>query len=276
MRILTLFHLKGGVGKTSCAVNLAYLAAREGGRVLFWDMDPQSSATFYFRVRPKLEGGARGLVEGEHGLEHAIRGSDYEGLDVVPGAPASRKLEDALADHGDPETRLRELLAAVEDDYDWLVLDCAPTLAGVTETVFSITDALLCPTIPTTLSLRTLAGLMKHLKKRKGPRPLVVPFFCMVDRRKALHREVVDWVRGQGLGFLESAIPNSSLVEQMGLRRRAVPDFAPRSEPARAFEHLWSEVRDRVERRPERNGLYRKSTRRALEEIARMRPGRRL
>ena len=61
MQILAVHHIKGGVGKTTTAVNLAYLAARSGFRTLLWDLDPQGAATFHFRVRPKLAGGPKGL-----------------------------------------------------------------------------------------------------------------------------------------------------------------------------------------------------------------------
>ena len=155
-------------------------------------------------------------------------------------------------------------LRPAQAEYVLIVLDCAPTLSGLSECVFTVADVLLCPVIPTPLSLRTLAQLMKYLKRRDGRRPKVLPFFCMVDRRKALHRRTCDWVGG----FLETAIPYSSLVEQMSSRRSPLFTYAPRTRPARAYEQLWSEILERSTTL--KNGrIYTRSTRKALEQAAR-------
>ena len=71
MKVLASYNIKGGVGKTSTAVNLAYLAAREGRRTLLWDLDPQGAATYLFRVRPRVKGGGRGLVTRKRPMEAA-------------------------------------------------------------------------------------------------------------------------------------------------------------------------------------------------------------
>ena len=88
MKTTALFSIKGGVGKTAAAVNLAHLAARGGARTLLWDLDPQGAASFYLRIRPKLTGGSRRLLERKNRLGEAIKASDFTGLDVI--RPTSR------------------------------------------------------------------------------------------------------------------------------------------------------------------------------------------
>lgn len=247
MRTVAVYNFKGGVGKTATAVNFGWLAARAGERVLLWDLDPQGAATFTYRIRAKLEGGSRALLGGA-GLAASIRATDYPGLDLLPADFSCRHLDLELESSPEPEARFRELLEPLRAHYDRLILDCAPSISLVSENVFDTADALLAPTLPTPLSLRTLARLLKHLKQRGAATPRVLPFLCMVDRRKALHREIEAYVFEQRLGFLEARIPYSSTVERMAALRRPVCEFAPRDRASRAYEALWSEVQLRVDR----------------------------
>jgi len=248
VKVFALYNIKGGVGKTASAVNLAYLSAWAGHPTLVWDLDPQASATFYFRVRPKVKGGARRMIRGQRDPELAIRGSDYEGLDLLPADFSYRHMDLALERTARPVERLGELLAPLEGEYEHVFLDCPPSISRVSESVFAAADALLVPTIPTPLSLRTLAQLIKHLKGRGEERPRVMPFLCMVDRRKALHREIERWARAESRLFLDASIPYSSQVEQMGTRRKPLCAYAAGSPPARAYEALWKEIGERARR----------------------------
>ena len=73
MKVVATYSIKGGVGKTTAAVNLAYEASRRGTRVLLWDLDPQGAATYMFRVKPRVKGGGRGLVSGKHPVDDAVK-----------------------------------------------------------------------------------------------------------------------------------------------------------------------------------------------------------
>lgn len=243
MRIFATYNIKGGVGKTATAVNLAYLSARAGARTLLWDLDPQGAATFYFRVEPRVEGGIKRLLR-DGDPDALVRGTDFPGLHLLPADFSYRKLDQHLGG-GKPSRALARLLQPLDRRYDHLFLDCAPGITLSAEAVFVASDALLVPVIPTTLSLRTLDQLARHLGK-KGPRRLaVLPFFCMVDRRKRLHRDTADRAAGP-FPFLSSQIPYASLVEQMGTRRAPVPAFAPWSQAAQSYQDLWQEVQART------------------------------
>ncbi|HEX6021275.1 MAG TPA: ParA family protein [Solirubrobacter sp.] len=238
--ILATYNIKGGVGKTSAAVNLATLAAQDGHRTLLWDLDPQGASTYLFRVKPKVKGGGSKLVRGKADVEAQLKGTDTEGLDLLPADFSYRHMDLALDGTKKPTTRLRRVLEPLAG-YDYTFLDCPPSISLVSESVFEAADALLVPIIPATLSSRTLDQL--HGVLGKGPQ--VFGFFSMADRRKKLHRELMDELAREH-DVLETVIPTSADVERMGARRAAIVAFAPRSAAARAYANLWREVRERL------------------------------
>lgn len=246
MKIFATYNIKGGVGKTASSVNLAYLSAQEGARTLVWDLDPQGAATFYFRVKPKVKGGGKKLIEGKGNLDPRIRGTDFDNLDLLPADFSYRHLDLFLDAAKKPRKRLRRLLRPFADEYDHVFLDCAPSISLVSESVFVAADCLLVPSIPTTLSLLTLERLAKHLRRNDLDELLVLPFFCMADLRKSMHREICLSSHDGPYDFLEARIPYSSYVERMGLHRAPLATFAGWSAAAHAYEELWREIRTRV------------------------------
>jgi cellulose biosynthesis protein BcsQ len=247
MRIVATYNLKGGVGKTSAAVNLAALAARSGLRVILWDLDPQGAATYLLRVKPKVRGGARKLVRRRTDVSRALRGTDVEGLDLLPADFAYRNLDLMLDEAKRPTRRLRKVLAPLDDRYDLAILDCAPSISLVSEGVFEAADLLLVPLIPAPLSSRTLEQLERFLRKEVDQPPEVLAFVSMLDGRKRVHKEIVEKLGLEDTQVAATAIPAASDVEQMGVERTAVADFAPRGKAAKAYEELWVEVRRRLE-----------------------------
>jgi chromosome partitioning protein len=241
-RILATYNIKGGVGKTSAAVNLATLAARDGAPTLLWDLDPQGASTYLFRVRAKVKGGGTKLVRGKSDVDGLLKGTDTEGLDLLPADFSYRHMDLALGDAKRPQRRLARVLEPLQGEYEYTFLDCPPSISLVSESVFEAADALLVPIIPATLSSRTL-GQLHSVLESDGPR--VLGFFSMADRRKKLHRELMDSLRTE-YDVLDTVIPNSADVERMGARRAALVDFAPKSRAARAYADLWEEVRGRL------------------------------
>lgn len=246
MRVFAAYNIKGGVGKTASAVNLAHLSSIGGSRTLLWDLDPQGAATFYFRIRAKVKGGGGRLVRGKTDPDEVIRGTDFDGLDLLPADFSYRNLDLDLDQQRKPSKRLARLLGRIENEYDNVFLDCAPSISTVSESIFVASDYLLVPTIPTTLSLRTLSQLQDYLAKHGPKRLQVLPFFCMVDRRKRLHQEICSTREKDRLSMLNADIPYSSYVERMGVRRAPVTAFAASSNAARAYVELWTEIQNRV------------------------------
>jgi cellulose biosynthesis protein BcsQ len=246
VKVVATYNIKGGVGKTSAAVNLAALAAGGGLRTLLWDLDPQGAASFLLRVRPKVRGGGRNLVRGRSDLVEVLRGTDVEGLDLLPADFSYRHMDLVLDESGKPARRLRKVLAPVADHYDLAVLDCPPSISLVSESVFDAADALLVPLIPSTLTLRTFEQLAEFVEAEVDRRPEIVAFFSMVDRRKRLHRDVVATLPDGRGDIAGTAIPAATEVELMGVERSPVVVHAPRSRAARAYADLWSELRTRL------------------------------
>jgi cellulose biosynthesis protein BcsQ len=245
VKVVATYNIKGGVGKTSAAVNLAALAAADGLRTLLWDLDPQGAASFLFRVRPKVRGGGRKLVRGRSDITEVLRGTDVEGLDLLPSDFSYRHMDLVLDESGKPIQRLRKMLAPLGEHYDLAVLDCPPSISLVSESVFDAADTLLVPLIPSTLTLRTFEQLGEFLEE-VDRRPDILAFFSMVDRRKRLHRQVVEALPA-GRGDIAAAIvPAATEVELMGVDRAPVVVRAPRSRGARAYTALWAELRDRL------------------------------
>ena len=242
MTIIATYTIKGGVGKTSTAVNLAYLAASEGYKTLIWDLDPQGASTFYLRIKPKVKGGGKALLTGERELDGLIKATDFDNLDMLPADFSFRNLDLVLDEGKKPTRRLHKLLKPLSKEYDYIFLDCPPSISLLSEAVFNAADVLLSPLIPTTLSLRTLQQLQKFIEDNQLQDLKLAPFFSMVDRRKKLHREMMASLAEQYPDILNSDIPYASDIERMGVERMPVLTFSGKSRSSLAYQALWQEL----------------------------------
>ena len=242
MKVLATYSIKGGVGKTTTAVNLAYEAGRAGVRVLVWDLDPQGAATYLLRVRPKVRGGSRKLVSAKGALADHVRGTDLDAVHVLPADFSLRHLDVHLEGTREPTRRIATLLDPVRDHYDLAILDCPPSISLASESVFGAADTLLVPVVPATLASRTLGQLTSFLDDQLDA-PAVAPFLSMVDRRRRLHRELVDSLGSEWPELLATADPgrrrHRADGDGAGTARPATPPSTP---AARAYRRLWGEV----------------------------------
>ena len=251
MKVVAVYNLKGGVGKTTTTINLSYLAAAGSHRTLVWDLDPQAASSFAFRIRPGVEGFGRKTLESSQMLGGAIKETDYRNLDLLPADFAYRKFDRLLDRSGRPEGVMAGLLETLGRDYDVVFLDCPGGLSLLTEGVLAAADAVLVPTIPTVLSLRTLAQVIDWAD-RSNSAFVLAAFFNMVDRRKSLHRRACEWAAGRPDVLLPEQIPYTSVVEQMAIRRMPLPVFAARDTATAAFAAIWTELQTRMRPRGER------------------------
>ena len=239
MRTIALYSNKGGVGKTAAAVNLSYLAARTGARTLICDIDPQSSATYYFRVKPKIKSGAKGFLKGGKKVFKSIKGTDYSNLDLLPADFSYRRLDIEFSQLKRSKNRLHRILKSFEAEYDVVILDCPAGISVLAENVLNTVNCTLVPLIPTTLSVRTYLQLLVFCKKNKIDTSRIYTFFSMVDRRKKLHLSLMEKVSRKLSNALKSDIPYLSMIEQMGVYREPVVAFSPSSRASKAYRRLW-------------------------------------
>lgn len=240
MATVAIYSLKGGVGKTTLAVNLAWCAAAlSARRTLLWDLDPQAAATYLLGGdQPAARDRAHSAFTRQVAPETLVRGTGIHRLDLIAADTSLRALDLTL--HAlDKKKRLAKLLASLDKGYDRIILDCPPGLTETTEQVVRAADLILVPVIPSPLAQRAYEEIARHFRRRAGT---LVPVHAMVDRRRTLHREAVaadpDW----------PVIPMASGVEAMAARRKPIGAFQPASPAAAAFEQLWRGVEVRLAR----------------------------
>ena len=250
MTTLAIYSNKGGVGKTATAVNLSYLAAQTGARTLICDLDPQSSATYYFRVKPKLKFGAKRFIKGGEQIKKSIKGTDYENLDLLPADFTLRKLDAVFGKLNRPKERLNKFLKPLKSEYDLVILDCPVTISILAENIFNAVDFILVPLIPTTLSVRTYKQLLSFCRKNKYDAGKIYAFFSMVDRRKRMHKELMAMMLKEFNGVLRSLIPYLSQIERMGSEREPVAVSAPGSVASKAYQNLWTKFQEAAFAKP--------------------------
>ena len=246
MTILAVYSNKGGVGKTVTAVNLSYLASRSGYKTLLCDLDPQSSATFFFRIKPKVKAGSRGFAEGGKRIQRSIKGTDFENLDLLPADFTHRNLDITFVRLRRSKQRLKRVLKPLESEYDLIILDCLPTINIIAENIFNASDFLLVPVTPTTLAVRTHRQFVKFARNRGFNPDSILTFISMVNPFKRADEEIMKGIYHEFEGVMGSLIPYLSLVEKMGAERQPLPAFAPISAAAYRYHNLWNEVERKV------------------------------
>lgn len=242
MKIFSVYNIKGGVGKTTTAVNMAYLSAAMGARTLIWDLDPQGGTSYYLCVEPKIKGGSNALLQGKAETLAQLRMTGYPNLDLLPSDISYRNLDGQLAKESKPLQRLERLVKPLAKQYDHLFVDCPPGLTLVTENIFQMTSVLLVPLIPTPLSLRAYNRLVQFLVKRRTKKLRVLPFFNLVNLEKPIHRVVTKNVGEKHPIFLKNSVPESTLIEAMGVKRSPMFTYARTSAEANILRALWEEI----------------------------------
>jgi chromosome partitioning protein len=242
LKIVAVTNIKGGVGKTTTAVNLAYLCAAGGRSTVLWDLDPQGAATYTLQCEPNERASARKLLAGKRELPELLVQTGYEKLDVLPADFSYRNFDVHLSERKKPTERLLRMSRSLAQLYGTLFLDCPPGISLLSENVLRAADVVVVPLLPTPLSIRMLAQLQEFVAAEGWTDLKLLPFFSMVDRRKSLHHEIIASTRVEFPALLATEVPYSSEIERMTQRRAPLPAFSPRSAVGHVYAALWAEV----------------------------------
>ena len=247
-RVLATYNIKGGVGKTSAAVNLSYLASRDGLRTLLWDLDPQGGSTYLFRVKPKVRGGGDKLVRLKIRRRQADQGHRPPGLDLLPADFSYRHMDLALDRFKTADAAARARARAARGRVRLGVPRLpAEHLARVRERVRGRRRGAR-PDHPGD----AVVAHDRAARRRRRRRPQaevgvqVLAFFSMVDRRKRLHHEVMERLRAERNDVLERRSPRRPRSSGWASSATRSACSRPGGAPRLAYEALWIEVRRRV------------------------------
>ncbi len=246
-RVIAVANQKGGVGKTTTAVNLAAALAHLGKRVLLVDMDPQGNATVSLGIdKDALEASVYDVLTGETHLADARAHSDA-GVDVLPANGDLTAAEVDLLEEALGPTRLRALLAPVRDEYDAIVIDCPPTLNMLTLNALTAADGVLVPVQCEYFALEGLSALMdtiETVQQRLNPDLKIDGLLrTMYDRRNNLANDVSnELVAHFGLKVLTTIVPRNVRLAEAPSYGQSILDYDAHSTGAMAYLALANEL----------------------------------
>ena len=246
MKIIAVYSIKGGVGKTSAAVNLAYLSAKSGRKTLLWDLDSQGASTFYLHKKQGVDAGVKKIIKGKADLPGLATKTGYKNLHLIPSDFSFRNVDAILDDLKKSNKRLSDSLSQLENNYEVVFLDCPPGISRLAESIFHAAHTVLFPVIPSALSLRSYDQVKHFFKGKKLDRQVIIPFLSMVDHRRKLHKDVMNDALQNLPNCCTNNIPYLSDIEKMGLTRKPVVESHPASRASKAYIQLWWELEKKV------------------------------
>ena len=245
-RILCVANQKGGVGKTTTAVNLAVGLAKSGSRTLLIDLDPQCNATTGLGQKPT----ERHPLVSRQPLRESLCATATPGLELLPGSRSFQDVEQLATRSENEASTLRQHLAVGLSAYDFVLIDCPPSLGGLTRTALASSTEVVMPIQCEYFAMEGLAQMIEVIRQVMAQHPERLAFggivLTMYDHTLELTREVEGEVRDFfGEIVFHSVIPRDVAVSEAPSHGLSVLDYAPRSRGSRAYTELCMEVLER-------------------------------
>lgn len=247
-RIISVANQKGGVGKTTTTVNLGACLAFEGKKVLLVDIDAQGNATSGVGIRkPDVVKDIYDVLVNEESIEEAILPSSRKGLDIVPATIQLAGAEIELTSMMARESRLKSALEEIRDRYDFILIDCPPSLGHLTINAFTASDSILIPVQCEYYALEGLSQLLNTVRlvqKHFNPGLKIEGvLLTMYDARTNLGAEVVEEVRRYFQeNVYDTIIPRNIRLSEAPSHGLSIIDYDPSSRGAQVYLALAKEV----------------------------------
>lgn len=251
MSVVAIANQKGGVGKTTTAINLGAALARSGRRILLIDGDPQSNATSGLGLIPGNSATLYDVLTAQQPASACVQETSEPGLSILPASRDLAGAEVELAALPDRERRLRDAIATLRSGFDYVLLDCSPSLGLLTLNALTAADRVLIPVQCEYLALEGLgylAATIDRVAERLNP-PLTVGgvLLTMFDSRTNLSQEVVSQVRAHFPQTYSTIIPRSVRLGEAPSFGRTIFQYAPGSRGAETYRELAREFLQREE-----------------------------
>lgn len=239
---LAIYSPKGGVGKTSTAVNLAYLAATEQCSTLLWDWDPQAAATWFLSDPNASSSKAIRLFSKGVPVGQLEQRTPYPRLSLIPADDSLRKMDIKLHELAQPQKLMRKMINPISEHARYLIHDCPPLISPAMAYLLNTCNAILIPIIPNPLSMVAAKRFVESLRAKK-PNIQCIGFFNQVDLRRSLHKQLVQSPQSVGIPMLNAWVPYDANIEKMAISQQPINLIAPHSRASKAYAALWHEVK---------------------------------